>query len=303
MPDPAHIIDGTAIAAEARREVKGRVAHLRSLGKPVRLVAMLFGSPPGAQIYAQRQGEACAEVGIDYELKQLPADITQADAEAELFTLNDDPDVTGIMVHLPLPPALDHYALQGHIRVTKDVEGVTPANIGHVVYGRTLIAPCTALAAYELVRSTGIDLRGAEATVVGASEIAGKPVSLLLTQAEATVTICHKLTRDLIAHTSKADILIVAAGYPNLIGPDHVREGAVVIDIGINRVMTFDGKKKTVGDVDFDRVQHKAGRITPVPGGVGPMTVAMLLRNTVRAAELAAGIEKPWFSNADVGAT
>ncbi|MEM6314416.1 MAG: bifunctional 5,10-methylenetetrahydrofolate dehydrogenase/5,10-methenyltetrahydrofolate cyclohydrolase [Planctomycetota bacterium] len=291
MDHPAKIIDGIAIAAEARAHVKRRAEALRAAGHPVRLVALLVGSPPGAQIYAQRQAEACAEVGIDYRLDQLPADASHADATAALFALNDDPAVTGIMIHLPLPATIDHYALQGLIRVTKDVEGVTPANIGHVVYGKTLIAPCTALAAYELIRHTGMDLRGAEATVVGASEIAGKPAALLLTQAEATVTVCHKLTRDLIAHTSQADVLVVAAGYPNLIGPDHVREGAVVIDVGINRVTTLDGKKKTVGDVDFERVKSKAGRITPVPGGVGPMTVAMLLRNTVRAAELAAGVD------------
>ncbi|MEL7238557.1 MAG: bifunctional 5,10-methylene-tetrahydrofolate dehydrogenase/5,10-methylene-tetrahydrofolate cyclohydrolase, partial [Planctomycetota bacterium] len=177
------------------------------------------------------------------------------------------------------------------IDLAKDVEGVAPASIGRVVYGRTLLAPCTARAAVELIEASDVQLEGAEAVVVGASEIAGKPVALLLTQRKATVTVCQKETVDLASHTRRADVLVVAVGRPNLIGPDHVKDGACVIDVGINRVTTLDGKKRTVGDVDFDRVQPKAGCITPVPGGVGPMTVAMLLANTVESAELAAGVK------------
>jgi methylenetetrahydrofolate dehydrogenase (NADP+)/methenyltetrahydrofolate cyclohydrolase len=165
---------------------------------------------------------------------------------------------------------------------------VNPANIGYVVYGHTLIAPCTALAVIELIESTGVSLRGAEAVVVGASEIAGKPIALLLTQRLATVTLCHIETRDLKSHTRRADVLVVAVGKAGLIGADHVKAGAVVIDVGINRITGADGAKKTVGDVDFEAVREKAGFITPVPGGVGPMTVAMLLRNTLRSAELLA---------------
>jgi methylenetetrahydrofolate dehydrogenase (NADP+)/methenyltetrahydrofolate cyclohydrolase len=194
-------------------------------------------------------------------------------------------------MHLPLPRHIDAPRMQYEIDVVKDVEGVNPANIGYVVYGHTLIAPCTALAVIELIKSTGIDLRGAEAVVVGASEIAGKPIALLLAEQMATVTLCHIATRDLMCHTTRAEVLVVAVGKPGLIGADHVRDGAVVIDVGINRVEQPDGTRKTVGDVDFERVKQKAADITPVPGGVGPMTVAMLLRNTLRSAEILFGAE------------
>ena len=190
------------------------------------------------------------------------------------------------MMHLPLPAHLDAARLQYEIDVVKDVEGVNPANIGYVVYGRTLIAPCTALSAVELIRSTGARLSGAEAVVVGASEIAGKPIALLLAEQMATVTLCHVATRDLFAHTKRAEILVVAVGKPKLIRADHVKPGAIVVDVGINRVTSPDGVTRTVGDVDFEAVKEKAGHITPVPGGVGPMTVAMLLRNTIRSAEI-----------------
>jgi methylenetetrahydrofolate dehydrogenase (NADP+)/methenyltetrahydrofolate cyclohydrolase len=205
---------------------------------------------------------------------------------AAIQKLNADSAVTGIMLHLPLPPGLDATALQYAIDPVKDVEGVNPANIGHVVYGHTLIAPCTARAVMEMIASTRVNLRGTEAVVVGASEIAGKPIALLLTEQMATVTLCHVATRDLTAHTAQADVLIVAVGKPGLIGASHVRSGAVVIDVGINRVKESDGTPKTVGDVDFAAVREKAAFLSPVPGGVGPMTVAMLLKNTLRSAEL-----------------
>ena len=192
------------------------------------------------------------------------------------------------MMHLPLPPHLDAARMQYEIEPVKDVEGVNPANIGYVVYGHTLIAPCTALAVIELIKSTRVPIRGAEAVVVGASEIAGKPIALLLAEQMATVTLCHIATRNLIEHTRRAVILVVAVGKAGLIGADHVKGGAVVIDVGINRVAQPDGTKKTVGDVDFDAVRPMAAHVTPVPGGVGPMTVAMLLRNTLRSAEILA---------------
>jgi methylenetetrahydrofolate dehydrogenase (NADP+)/methenyltetrahydrofolate cyclohydrolase len=285
----ATIIDGVALAAEARREVQGRIAQLTAAGKPVHLTAVLVGSTAAGELFAQRQGEACRAVGIDYELLKLPPDANAKQVEIAIERLNHDPSVTGIMLHLPLPAHLDATALRYRIDPVKDVEGVNPANIGYVVYGHTLIAPFTALAVIELIKSTGVDLRGAEVVVVGASETAGKPVSLLLTEQMATVTLCHIATRDLIAHTRRAEVLVVAVGKPGLIGADHVREGAIVIDVGINRVTEPDGTKKTVGDVDFEPVRQKAAYITPVPGGVGPMTVAMLLRNTLRSAELLAG--------------
>jgi methylenetetrahydrofolate dehydrogenase (NADP+)/methenyltetrahydrofolate cyclohydrolase len=247
---------------------------------------VLVGSTAAGELYAQRQGEACRAVGINYELITLPADSPFERVAGTIEKLNHDPSVTGIMLHLPLPEHLDATELQYKIDPVKDVEGVNPANIGYVVYGHTLIAPCTARAVIELIQSTGQGLRGAEAVVVGASEIAGKPIALLLTEQMATVTLCHIATKDLRSHTQRAEVLVVAVGKPNLISGECVREGAIVIDVGINRVTAADGTKKTVGDVDFEAVKRKAGWITPVPGGVGPMTVAMLLKNTLRSAEL-----------------
>jgi methylenetetrahydrofolate dehydrogenase (NADP+)/methenyltetrahydrofolate cyclohydrolase len=282
----AQIIDGSALAGKIKLEVTEQVKAFTARGKPVHLTALLVGSTPAGELYAQRQGEACKAVGINYQLLTYPADITQRDLKHEIRRLNHDPSVTGIMMHLPLPKHLDHPRLQYEIDVVKDVEGVNPANIGYVVYGRTLIAPCTALAVIELIKSTGIPLAGTEAVVVGASEIAGKPIALLLAEQMATVTLCHVKTRDVSHHTRNADIVVVAVGKPQLIGADHIKPGAVVIDVGINRVTFADGTKKTVGDVEFEPVKEKAGYITPVPGGVGPMTVAMLLRNTLRSAEI-----------------
>jgi methylenetetrahydrofolate dehydrogenase (NADP+)/methenyltetrahydrofolate cyclohydrolase len=284
----AKVIDGSALAEQVRREVADRVRALKDKGRNVHLTAVLVGSTPAGELYADRQRQACQAVGIDYELRTLPADSSGRTVAATIHALNRDASVTGIMLHLPLPQHLDATELQYQIDPVKDVEGVNPANIGYVVYGHTLIAPCTALAVIELIKSTEVPIRGAEAVVVGASEIAGKPIALLLTERMATVTLCHIATRDLTSHTRQAEILVVAVGKPGLITSEHVRDGSVVIDVGINRVTGPDGTKKTVGDVDFDRVRDRVGWITPVPGGVGPMTVAMLLKNTLRSAELLA---------------
>ncbi len=285
---PATIIDGVAFANRIKAEVAERAAALKAAGRPVLLVALLVGATPGGELYAQRQGEGCRALGIDYTLLTFPDAITQRDLKREIRRLNADATVTGVMMHLPLPDHLDTARLQYEIDVVKDVEGVNPANIGYVVYKHTLIAPCTALAAVELVKSTGVPLRGAEAVVVGASVIVGKPVALLLIEQEATVTLCHIATRDLAEHTRRADVVVVAAGKAGLITADHLKPGAVVVDVGINRVAQPDGSKRTVGDVDFDGAKEKAGWLTPVPGGVGPVTVAMLLRNTVGSAEILA---------------
>jgi methylenetetrahydrofolate dehydrogenase (NADP+)/methenyltetrahydrofolate cyclohydrolase len=283
------VINGNEIAAQVKADAQKRVAELSGKGHRVHLTALLIGGTPAGELYAKRQGEACAAVGIEYNLLKLREDISMRDAKAEIRRLNKDPAITGIMMHLPLPKQLDTQRLQYEIDVVKDVEGVNPANIGYVVYGHTLIAPCTALAVIELIKSTGATIRGAEAVVVGASEIAGKPIALLLTEQMATVTLCHIATRDLMAHTRRAEILVVAVGRAGLIGAEHVQPGAVVIDVGINRVTLADGTKKTVGDVEFEAVKEKAAHLTPVPGGVGPMTVAILLRNTVRSAEICFG--------------
>lgn len=282
----AQIIDGASLAKQIREQVNARTQQWASHGRSVHLVAVLVGSTAAGELYAQRQKETCATVGINYELITLGADASFDEVAGTIERLNKDVSVTGIMLHLPLPPHLDATVLQHKIDPVKDVEGVNPANIGYVVYGHTLIAPCTALATVELIKSTGVNLRGAEAVVVGASEIAGKPIALLLTEQMATVTLCHIATRDVAAHTRRADIVVVAVGKPGLITADHIRDGAIVIDVGINRIKLPDGSTRTVGDVDFEPVSKKAAHITPVPGGVGPMTVAILLRNTLRSAEL-----------------
>jgi len=282
----ATVIDGAALAARVKQNVQQRVKQLAANGRAVRLAAVLVGSTAAGELYAARQSEACRAVGIDYTLHTLGPAATAAEVGQLLDRLNRDQSVTGIMLNLPLPGHLDATELQYRIDPVKDVEGVNPANIGYVVYGHTLIAPCTALAVIELIESTGVKLRGAEAVVVGASGIAGKPISLRLTARMATTTLCHIATRDLPSHTRRAEVLVVAVGKPGLITADHVRSGAVVIDVGINRITAPDGTKKTVGDVDFEAVRQKAGYLSPVPGGVGPMTVAMLLKNTLRSAEL-----------------
>src|SRR4051812_700153 len=225
----SQIIDGNAIAQQVKTKVAARVAELRALGHRVHLTAIIVGASPAGELYARRQGEACAAVGIEYDLLTLPPDVSMRDVKNQIRRLNKDPNVTGIMMHLPLPAQLDTQRLQYEIDVVKDVEGVNPANIGYVVYGHTLIAPCTALSVIELIKSTGVAMRGAEAVVVGASEIAGKPISLLLTEQMATVTLCHIATKDLMSHTRRAEILVVAVGKAGLIAPGHVREGAVVV--------------------------------------------------------------------------
>jgi methylenetetrahydrofolate dehydrogenase (NADP+)/methenyltetrahydrofolate cyclohydrolase len=284
----SHLINGTALADSIRKDITRRVKELEYQRRKVRLTALMIGATPAGELYASRQADACKSVGIEYTLLTLSGQSSNDSVMTIIGALNRDPQVSGIMLHLPVPDHLDAPRLQYAIDPVKDVEGVNPANIGYVVYGRPLVAPCTALAVLELIQSTGVKIEGANATVVGASEIAGKPISLLLTQQFATVTLCHKFTRDLPAHTRNADILVSSVGKPALITADHVKPGAVVIDVGINRITLPDGTKKTVGDVDFETVKEIASHITPVPGGVGPMTVAMLLRNTLHCAELLA---------------
>ncbi|MGD8453677.1 MAG: bifunctional 5,10-methylenetetrahydrofolate dehydrogenase/5,10-methenyltetrahydrofolate cyclohydrolase [Phycisphaerae bacterium] len=285
---PAEILDGAAYAAEIRADVTRAVARYNAEHGQVKLCAVLVGSDAGGRLYADRQRKLSTVVGVEYELCELPGDVAQADLLAEIDRLNADPTVTGIILQLPLPPELDTAAAQYRIDPYKDVEGVNPANIGWLFYREPIIAPCTALAVSELVRRSRVTVRGAHAVVVGQSRIVGKPATLILLDQMATVTACHIATRDLAAETRRADILVVAVGQPHLISAAHVKPGAVVIDVGINRVMQPDasGKpvRRTVGDVDFAAVAPLAGAITPVPGGVGPVTVAMLLRNTIEAA-------------------
>jgi methylenetetrahydrofolate dehydrogenase (NADP+) / methenyltetrahydrofolate cyclohydrolase len=277
----AQLIDGKVLSARVREQL---VTRIKSSTRPVRLDAVLVGNDRSASIYAENQAKTCAAVGIDYRLHRLPEGATYGDIAGRVLLLNTEEDVRAVMLHLPLPAGVDVERVQSLIAPEKDVEGVNPANIGNVVYGRRSLVPCTALAAVEMIESTGIELRGARVVIIGASNIVGKPIAVLLMRAEATVISTNKFTRELAALTRTADVIVAAAGVVNLIRGDMVKAGAVVVDVGINRVVSADGKSTTVGDVNFAEVSAHAAWISPVPGGVGPMTVAMLLRNTVDAA-------------------
>lgn len=300
----ATIIDGKVIAARIREAVSRDAAECRASGRPPCLAAVRIGDDPAAASYGRSQAKEAQSVGIEYRLVELPDNSAMTAAVEAVERLNADPAVSGIMLHLPVPAGLDAFALQQKIAPRKDVEGVGAANLGLLAMGREALVPCTAAAAFECLKSTGVEIKGAEAVVVGRSVIVGKPLAMLLLAAHATVTQCHTRTRDLAAHTRRARILMVAAGAPGMIGAEHVSPGAIVIDVGTNRVPVDvaqrvgwasrppsavvvgpDGstKMKTVGDVRFDEVSPIAGAITPVPGGVGPVTVAMLLANTVAA--------------------
>ncbi len=283
------IIDGKKHAQTIRDEVRKRVSALKDLGWKPRLVSIDIGEIGPARLFIKNQQKACADVGIEYENRHFALDVTQREVMAVIHALNADPRVTGIILQRPVPHMLDLEELANAIHPSKDVEGMSSANIGNIVYGDSALGPCTSLASVELLHTTGLNLRGLEVVIIGHSEIVGKPVALLLVEELATITICHHGTRNLTYHTRQADALIVAVGKPGLITADMVKPGAAVIDIGINQIDVIqpDGttKKKTVGDVDFEAVGQVAGWITPVPGGVGPVTVAMLLRNTVVATE------------------
>jgi methylenetetrahydrofolate dehydrogenase (NADP+)/methenyltetrahydrofolate cyclohydrolase len=257
---------------------------LAAQGVQVSLDAVLVGDPEMGGIYVRSQRRRCEDVGIEYRLHTLDAEANESAIAGLIRRLNKDPAVTGILLNLPLPPGVDTPAVQYHIDPYKDIEGVNPANIGLLFYDNPIIAPCTALAVMEILRQAEVDPHGLDAVVVGQGAIAGRPVSLFLLQKMATVTCCHVATQGLCAHTSRADLLIVAVGKPGLIRAENVKPGAVVIDVGINTVVGSDGERKIVGDVAFDEVKDVAGVITPVPGGVGPVTVAILLRSAAEAA-------------------
>ncbi len=283
------IIDGKKQAQIIKDEVQARALKLKDLGWQPRLISIDVGDSEAVSLYIKNQQRAAEKVGIEFEHHHYPSNITQREMLAAIQALNVDPRVTGIILQRPVPHTLDLEELENTIHHIKDVEGMSSSNIGNIVYGDSSLGPCTSLASVELLRSTGLNLRGLEVVVVGHSEIVGKPVALLLIEELATVTICHHGTRNLTYHTRQADALFIAVGKPGLITADMVKPGAAVIDIGINQVDVVlpDGTHttKVVGDVDFEGVHEVAGWITPVPGGVGPMTVAMLLRNTVVATE------------------
>ncbi len=279
---PARILDGKSIAAEIRREVRLDVATMaEQTGVVPCLAAILIGNDPASATYVQNKARACKEVGITSTRIDLPADLPEASLLHEIERLNSDPAIHAILVQLPLPPHISDRRVLETILPEKDVDGFHPANLGGLLVGNPLFVASTPLGILELLNRSNVGIEGKHAVIVGWSVIVGKPTAFLLLQHHATVTICHIKTRDLASFTRQADILVVAAGKPDLVTGSMVKEGAVVIDVGVNRLA--DGR--VVGDVNFPEVAEKASLITPVPGGVGPMTIAMLLRNTVDACQ------------------
>jgi methylenetetrahydrofolate dehydrogenase (NADP+) / methenyltetrahydrofolate cyclohydrolase len=276
----ATVIDGRAVAQEVRADVARQVEELTSRGRrPPGLATVLVGDDPASDVYVSGKQRACAEVGIAGFDHRLRANSDFATVAALLAQLNVDPAVSGVLLQLPLPAGLDAGALTGLIDPAKDVDGLTAPSAGLLAQGRPGLRPCTPSGVIELLDRCDIALEGAEAVVLGRSQLVGRPLAAMLLERNATVTVCHSRTVDLPAVCARADVLVAAVGVPRLVGPEFVKPGATVIDVGINR-----GPDGLVGDVDHDAVAQRAGAITPVPGGVGPMTIAMLLRNTLAAA-------------------
>ena len=301
-------LDGSRIAGEIREEVGGAVAALGERGVIPRLDAVLVGEDPASMVYVGSKAKSLTALGMVSQTHNLPETTRQAELEALVDDLNADPEVDGILIQLPLPAAIDTAAILRRVDPAKDVDGFHPENVGLLQQGRPRFVPCTPAGIMEMLRREEIEIAGRRAVVVGRSDIVGKPMAMLLLHAHATVTICHSRTRDLAAVTRQADVLVAAVGVQSLIGPDHVADDAVVIDVGMHSITDretierlYPGNEKKIaafekrgavltGDVDFTRVLPKASRITPVPGGVGPLTIAMLMANTVEAARLRRGI-------------
>ncbi|MDH4395155.1 MAG: bifunctional methylenetetrahydrofolate dehydrogenase/methenyltetrahydrofolate cyclohydrolase FolD [Limnobacter sp.] len=277
----AQIIDGVALSASIREQIAQRAAALTAAGRRPGLAVVLVGEDPASQVYVRNKVSACEKAGFKSELHRMPADTTQAALLAKVDELNKDSSIHGILVQLPLPAHLSSHDVIEAIASEKDVDGFHVSNAGLLMTGKPLFRPCTPYGVMKMLELTGINLRGAEAVVIGASNIVGKPQAMLLLQAGATVTLCNSKTKDLKAHCQRADVLVVATGRAKMITGDMIKPGAVVIDVGINRM--DDGK--LCGDVDFDSAKEVAAWITPVPGGVGPMTITMLLQNTLEAVE------------------
>ncbi|MCT8469873.1 bifunctional methylenetetrahydrofolate dehydrogenase/methenyltetrahydrofolate cyclohydrolase FolD [Chromohalobacter canadensis] len=283
----AQLIDGKAIAANVREQVSRQVQARRHDGKRVPgLAVVLVGEDPASEVYVRNKHRACDQAGLHSVQHQLPATTTQAELEALVDSLNADADIDGILVQLPLPEHLDERPILERIRPDKDVDGFHPYNLGRLAQRLPVLRPCTPKGIMTLMQESGIQARGLDAVIVGASNIVGRPMAMELMLAGSTTTVCHRFTRDLESHVRRADLLIVAVGKPGLVKGEWVKEGAVVIDVGINR--QADGK--LAGDVEFAPAAERASFITPVPGGVGPMTVASLLENTLLAAELHDGM-------------
>lgn len=278
----AHLLDGKAMADELRQDIAARAHELKAKGIVPGLAVILVGENAASQIYVRNKETACQQTGVYSVTLRLPEETTQQQLEAEIRRLNADEKIHGILVQLPLPAHLNESAALAVIAPEKDVDGFHVMNAGRLMNGLDGVVACTPKGAMEMIRRTGVDLRGKSAVVVGRSNIVGKPMAMLLLREDCTVTLCHSRTAELAEYTRRADVLVAAVGRPKFITADMVKEGAIVIDVGINRV---DGR--VVGDVDFDAVKDVAGWLTPVPGGVGRMTITMLLENTVEAAERA----------------
>ena len=278
----AKILDGKALAAKIHQELTAEISQLQpKIGRPPGLAVLMVGDNPASAAYVRNKEKACTKVGIASFNKHFPQETTQTELEAVIQTLNQDERVDGILVQLPLPKHLDAVALLHQIIPEKDADGLHPLNLGKLVRGETGLRSCTPAGVMRLLDEYSIPLAGKKAVVVGRSILVGKPLALMLLEANATVSVAHSHTKDLQAITKEADILIAAVGRPQLINAQMVNKGAVVVDVGINRVTDPNGKSRLIGDVDFESTQGVASYITPVPGGVGPMTVAMLLQNTV----------------------
>ena len=292
----AKLIKGAEVAAQIREELKQEIADLKAKHNVIPgLVTVLVGADPASQVYVGAKEKTSKELGIYSERYDLPADTSQKDLLALIDKLNKDPKINGILVQLPLPKGLNEEEVLYAIDPKKDVDGFHPVNVGKLMIGEPDYLPCTPAGIQQLLIRSGTQIEGAEVVVIGRSNIVGKPIANMLLQkadgANATVTICHTRTRDMAFHTKRADILIVAAGKPKAVTGDMVKEGVVAIDVGVNEIgKTAEGKRILAGDIDFETVSPKAAAITPVPGGVGPMTITMLMMNTVRAAKVAAGL-------------
>jgi len=284
------LIDGkrvrTRILAEAKSYIENNI-----VGKIGRLVSISIGDNPEVAVYVRNQVRGAAEAGFRFDQQLWGKEVSQEECKRLIAEMNDDPDVLGIILQRPVPSHINVRSLQSAIHPLKDVEGMNPASIGNIVYSDVALAPCTAAASVELIKETGLDLKGLEIVMIGHSEIVGKPAAMMLMAEGATVTVCHHMTRSVAMHSRRADVVVVAVGKAHLVGPDMIKPGAAVIDIGINQIVDKDGKTRIVGDVDTVAVLEVAGWITPVPGGVGPVTVAILMRNATVAhkRQLAAG--------------
>jgi len=282
----AQLIDGVALSRQLRAELTQRTRTLTALGQQPGLAVLLVGEDPASQVYVRNKVKACAEAGIHSLLERHPASLSEAELLARINALNADPRIHGILVQLPLPPQIEAQRVIEAISPAKDVDGFHVASAGALLVGQPGFWPCTPYGCLKMLEHIGFDLRGKHAVVIGRSNIVGKPMALLLLQRDATVTVCHSRTPNLKAHTLQADVIVAAVGKAGLLTRDMVKPGAVVLDVGMNR----DAAGKLCGDVDFAGVQEVAGYLTPVPGGVGPMTITMLLANTVQAAERAADL-------------